>query len=120
MSFSTINYKFNGIEEAKLLAPMVEQKFAPLQKLLKPDAAVTCEVEFEKAAAHTHGRVYRVEANIFVNKTLFRAEATEYSYEEAIDKVRDELDSELSRAKDKHNTLRKRAGRAFKNLLSGG
>lgn len=118
MTFPTINYKYNGIEEAKSLTPTVEQKFSTLEKLMPAAANIQCEVEFEKTAAHVHGRIYRIEANLSVNGTLHRAEATEITFDEAIDKVRDELDGELSRSKDKKDTLSKRAGRAFKQLLS--
>ncbi len=120
MTFPTINYKFNGIEEAKSLPVVVEQKFSPLAKLITEGGRVTCQVEFEKITSHQHGRIYRVEANLSVNGTLYRAEATELSFEGAIDKVRDELDSELSRSKDKQDTVQKRAGRIFKSLLTRG
>jgi ribosome-associated translation inhibitor RaiA len=48
---------------------------------------------------------------------LYRAEATENTFDGAIDKVRDELDAELSRAKDKQVTLDKDAGRELKAQL---
>lgn len=117
MTFPTINYKFNGIEEAKSLADVVDQKIIPLGKFIDAEAAVLCEVEFEKTSAHQHGRMYRVEANLSVNGHLYRAEATEHTFEEAIDKVRDELDTELSRSKDKQVTLDKEAGREMKAQL---
>ena len=116
MTFPTITYKYNGIEEAKPLAEIVDQKFASLEKLVGTQA-VTCEVEFEKVAAHQHGRVYRVEANLGVKGELFRAEATEESFEKAIDEVRHGLEYELSRAKDKHHTLDKESGRALKEQM---
>jgi ribosomal subunit interface protein len=118
MTFPTINYKYHGIEEAKSLTETVNQKLGALQKLIPDDSAVVCEVEFEKTISHQHGKIYRVEANLSVNGQLHRAEATENSFDEAIDRVRDELDRELSHAKDKKDTLAKRAGRAFKGLLS--
>ena len=120
MTFPTISYKFNGIEEAKSLPATVEQKFSPLSKLIAKGSRATCQVEFEKITSHQQGRIYRIEANVSVNGTLYRAEATEHSFDAAIDKVRDELDTELSRSKDKQGTLRKRAGRAFKALLTRG
>ena len=98
----------------------MEQKFAPLSKLIPDTTATRCEVEFEKTAEHQHGRIYRIEANVSVRGKLYRAEATEHTFEEALDKVRDELDSELTRAKDKKDTLHKRAGRALKRLLTRG
>ncbi len=120
MTFPTINYKYNGIEEAKSLTTAVDQKIGSLHKFIKEGSVVTCEVEFEKVSEQHHGKIYRVEVNLSRNGELYRAEATEHSFEEAIDKVRDELDGELSRAKDKQGTLRKRAGRALKALLSRG
>ena len=118
MAFSNINFKFNGIEEAKLLVDVVEQRFNTLQKMVPDGAVVVCEVEFERVSAHQHGRIYRVETNLSIDGRLYRAEATENTFEEAIAKIRDELDYELSRAKDKQDTLHKRAGRALKKLLS--
>lgn len=117
MTFPTITYKYNGIEEAKALASVVDQKFASLEKFIGDHTAVTCEVEFEKIAAHQHGRFHRVEANISVNGTLYRAEATEESFEKSIDEVRHGLEQELRKAKDKQHTLDKDDGRAFKDRL---
>ena len=118
MTFPTISYKYNGIDAAKTLTDVVDAKFSSLAKFLSENDAVLCEVEFEKVASQQHGKIYRVEANLTVNGTLYRAEATEHSFEESIDEVRDELDKEIRRAKDKSDSLRKKAGRAFKRLLS--
>jgi ribosomal subunit interface protein len=117
MTFPTITYKFNGLEEAKSLSGILEQKFTSLEKLLGATENVQCEVEFEKVTAQQHGRIFRVETNLTVDGELFRAEATEESFEAAIDEVRDELDKELRRAKDKQVTLSKAAGREVKEQL---
>jgi ribosomal subunit interface protein len=114
MTFPTITYKYNGIEEAKPLAEVVDQKISSLYKFVGDTDSAVCEVEFEKLSAHQQGRIHRVEVNLTVRGHLYRAEATENTFEEAIDKVRDELDSELSRAKDKQVTLEKDAGREMK------
>jgi ribosomal subunit interface protein len=117
MSFPTITFKFNGLEEAKSLADVVEQKFTSLERFIGETASAHCEVEFEKQTAHQNGRIYRVETNLTVDGELFRAEAMEMSFAAAIDEVRNELDKELSRAKDKHVTLDKAAGRELKEKL---
>jgi ribosomal subunit interface protein len=117
MTFPIINYKYNSIEEAKSLADVVDQKFAPLGVFVDEEAKSACEVEFERLSAHQNGRVHRIEANITINGILYRAEATENTFEEAVDKVRDELDRELSRAKDKQVTQSKDAGRIAKEML---
>ena len=120
MAFPTINYKYNGLDEAQALATLVDSKFAAFDKYVAGESAVTCDVEFEKVAPQQNGKIYRVEVNLMVNGTMYRAEATEDSFEQAIDEMRDELDKELRRAKDKQATLDKQAGREVKEqMLSG-
>lgn len=119
MTFPTITYKFNNLTEAQALTDIVEQKCATLEKFLQNSTAVICEIEFEKVAPRQNGQVHRVEANITVDGTLYRAEATEESFEKAIDEVRNELDIELSRAKDKRETLAKQQGREAKEQILG-
>jgi len=117
MTFPTITYKYNGIEDAKPLAIIMDQKLQSLEKYLKEDSSVICEVEFEKLTAQQSGRIYRAEVNLTIDGTLYRAEATEDSFEKAIDEVRDEVDKELRRAKDKQQTLDKQAGREMKERM---
>jgi ribosomal subunit interface protein len=118
MTFPTINYKYNGNEETKHLSTIVDQKLNGLVKFIPENASASCNVEFEKNGAHFQGRIYRAEVNLTVNGTLYRAEATEESFERAIDVMRDELNTELSRAKDRQVTKDKARGRSFKELLS--
>lgn len=117
MTFPTISFKHNNLEETKQLTTLVEQKFEPLKKFIQPQSVVRCDVEFEKVGAHQNGSIHRVEANLSVNGTLYRAEATEESFEKAIDEVRNELDKELRRAKNKQDTLGKKGGQMLKRLL---
>lgn len=117
MTFPTINYKFHGLAEAAALTDIVEQKYVTLEKYLHDQGAFTCDMEFEKVAPQQNGQVHRVEVNLKIDGSLFRAEATEESFEKAIDKVRDELDQELRHAKEKRETLLKQEGRAAKEQL---
>ena len=119
MTFPTINYKFNSLAEAQALTNIVEQKCATLEKYLQNTTSVSCEIEFEKVATQQSGQIHRVEANITVDGTLYRAEATEESFEKAIDEVRDELDKELRRSKEKRETLQKQGGREAKEQILG-
>ena len=113
----TVNYKYNNLVGTKQLTELLEQKLESLQKFIKEGSAIVCDVEFEKVGAHQNGKVHRIEVNLSIDGTLHRAEATEESFEEAIDAVRNELSAELSRAKDKQVTLDKAAGRSAKELL---
>ena len=120
MSFPTIQYKATNTELEDALTTLVDQKFTSLDKFVGDETDVKCEVEFEKVTNSQSGTVHRVESNLWLAGKLYRAEATEMSFEEAIDEVRDELDKELRRSADKHQTLIKRGGRKIKDMLRFG
>lgn len=117
MTIPSISYNFNDIEETRELATVVEQKFGSFNKYLHDDESVQCDVEFSKVATRQNGQIHRIEVNLQVDGTLYRADATEESFEKAIDEVRDELDKEMRRAKEKQATLEKQAGREVKEQM---
>lgn len=112
-----ISFTYNDHEEARALAEVAEQKLQTLKKFTANSQSVLCEVEFNKVAANQKGNIFSVSANLEVDGQLYRAEATEESFEAAIDEVKAELDKELRREKGKRDTLRKKAGRALKRVL---
>lgn len=120
MSFPEINFKATNTEIGGGLKDLVAQKFEGLEKYVGDETDTKCEVEFEKETAHQSGNFFRVEANLWLAGRLYRAEASEASFEMAIDEVRNELDKELRRAGDKQNTLMKRGGRAIKKMMRFG
>ena len=52
MTFTTINYKYNGLEEAQALTDIVDSKLEAFAKYLNEETAVKCDVEFEKPHPH--------------------------------------------------------------------
>lgn len=112
-----ITFKYNNLPDVHGLSDLVEQKLQSLNKYLSGKDSVLCEAEFEKVAPQQNGQIHRFEINLTVDGELFRAEATEDSFEKAIDEVRDELSKELRRTKSKRDTLAKKAGRAIKGLM---
>lgn len=120
MTFPNINYKATNTELDTELQTLLEQKFTGLEKYLGTETDIKCDVEFDKVAPKQNGEVFRVEANLWLAGTLYRAEATEVNFETAIDEVQAELDKELRRAADKQSTLMKRGGRRLKEMLRFG
>lgn len=120
MTMPIINYKATSMDMDGRLQTLVDQKFQSLDKFIGDETDVKCDVEFEKVTDSQTGKVHRVETNLWLAGKLYRAEATELSFEEAIDEVRNELDKELRRANDKHSTLVKRGGRAIKRMMRMG
>jgi ribosomal subunit interface protein len=119
MAFPTIQYKGTNVSLDPQWKSLVEQKFQSLAKYIGSHTDATCDVEFEKETGehHNSGNIHRVEANLFVGGTLYRAEASLESFEKAIDQVRSELDRELARARQKRETLFKKGGRKIKEML---
>ena len=112
-----ITYKYNDLEEAKALTPVVDSKLQMLQKFVSEEASVLCEVEFEKVSPQHTGAIFRFKVNTTIDGKLYRAEAVEDSFEKAIDEVRSELDKELRRAKGKQSSIFMRASRKLKESL---
>lgn len=120
MSFPIIQYKATSTNLDEALQTLMDQKLQSLEKYIGDETDVICEVEFEKVAPQKSGAVFRVETNLWLSGKLYRAEATEDSFEIAIDEVRSELDKELRRAIGKKESLLKRGGRQIKNMLQFG
>lgn len=119
MTFPTITFKQTNVTVDRHVPDLVAQKLLSLEKFIG-EAPSFCEVEFERVTSQQSGDIYRIEVNLEVNGKLYRAEATMDSFEKAVDEVRDELDKELRRARDKEETLLKRGGRRLKELLRFG
>lgn len=117
MSLSITNFKATNTEVDEALQELLTQKFQSLTKYIGDESDVKCEVEFEKVTHSQSGNVHRVETNLWLAGTLYRAEATEGAFEKAIDEVRDELDKELRRAHKKRDDLAKEGGRKIKEMM---
>ena len=115
IQYKATNTKLNGG-----LQNLLEQKFQSLEKYIGDETDVKCAVEFEKVTTQQSGKVFRTEANLFIAGKLYRADATEFSFEESIEEVRAELDKELRRANKKRDTLMRRGGRKIKKMIRFG
>ena len=120
MTIPNIQYKATNTELDITLQGLIEHKLQTLEKYFVNADSVLCEVEFEKETAHQSGRHFRVEVNLEVDGKLYRVEASELSFEEAVDEVRAELDKQLRRNSKKNDTLMRRGGRTIKKMLRMG
>lgn len=119
MTFPRINTKATNFTITPQLETLLEQKFAPLGKLLDERNESRCEIELEKVAEHQAGKIFRAEVNLSNGGKLFRAEATEEQIEQAIDKARNELKHELQHVHGKRQSLWKRGRQAIKDMMHG-
>jgi len=120
MALPLINFKATNTNLEEHLQDLVEAKLTTLEKYIGTETDVQCEVEFSKVTQQKNGKIYRVEVNLWLKGTLYRATATEDLFEKAIDAVRSELDKELRRAGKKKENLYRKGKRAIKNMLRFG
>ncbi len=120
MSLQRITFKHTHTEVRPHLQDLVTEKLQTLDRFLGGKTDVKCEVEFAKVAPKRNGDIYRVEVNISSAGILHRAEATEETFERAIDVVRSELESELQRSRTKKQSLWRKGARKMKDMMRFG
>ena len=120
MSLQRITFKHTGVDVRPHLQDIVTEKLQTLDRFLGGKTDVKCEVEFAKVAPRRNGAVYRIEVNIWTAGDLHRAEATEETFERAIDVVRSELESELQRSRTKKQSLWRKGARKMKDMMRFG
>lgn len=120
MTFPPITFKHTNTPVAYHLQDLVTQKFESLAYHVDGNTTAKCDVEFEKVAPHNNGPIYRVEANIFRDGTLYRSENTAETFEKAIDQVRTEIDRELRRATTKKQNLWRKGAKRMKDIMRFG
>ncbi len=115
-----IIFKHTNSDTDSRIHDFVTQKLSALDKYLATSTDVKTEVEFEKIASHRSGAICRVEVNIAVGGALYRAEATEQTFEAAVDVVKGQLDQELRKAHSRRTSLFRRGSRKIKEILRFG
>lgn len=117
MPFENITFKNTNVHVSLKINEYATQKIATLRKYVAPEVEARAEVEFERVASHKSGAVCRTEVNVFVAGTLYRAEATEETFEAAIDAARSQLDQEMRKAHKKRTSLFRDGGRKIKEMM---
>jgi ribosomal subunit interface protein len=100
----------------------IDKVCGTLEKLADADtSALICEVEVARTTEHhQQGNIFRAEVNLSAAGEFFRAEATSESITAALDEVRDEIKSALSKHKHKKQSKLRRAGARAKEWFRFG
>ncbi len=99
---------------------LIERKFGLLERFVRDDQSAQLALEVEEmTVAEKDGSRYRVEANLMTKGALYRAEARSGTLETAAEKVRHELEGEVTRAHGRARRLFRRGGAVVKNVLRG-
>ena len=115
-----INIKATGIELTPAISSYVHKKIGSVSKYLpKNTGDVVAQVEVGKITEHHRlGEIFRAEVHLVGGLDIYAAEETEDIYA-SIDKVKDEIITELKRATGKQQTLTRRGAAVFKAAAKG-
>ena len=120
-TFPRIIVKTSNFEQTAIIERVLEKRLKTLEKFLTAsEVKLVCNVELEKLTDQQTGRIFRAEINLQVGGTLFRAEATEMRMEDAIEKAKNELKTELVRTSGKRQSLFRRGAKRIKDMLRFG
>ena len=119
-----IIFKTKDFSLTQSVEEYVRKKIASLEKFLKRfnEGLIRVEVELgQTTSRHRAGDIFRAEINLSAGKKLFRAESEQADIFSAIDEVRDDLEQEIKKDKDKRETIFLRGARSIKKKfgLSG-
>lgn len=109
-----------GIESTPKLEKYVETKLNAVHRLIPKSAAVVYDVELARATKHhKSGKIFKASVNIAYDGTMYRAAESSETIEGAIDMVKDELWSEISKKRGKELVKKRKGSRAIKEMAKG-
>jgi ribosomal subunit interface protein len=114
-----LNIKGTNLELEPAIYAYIEEKIGGLDKFTESaDPAVQAWVEIGISTKHHQsGNIYRAEVQIRLPKKSVRAEVYAKDIFASIDAVKDELQQELKKYKQKKEAVYKRSERALKKLF---
>ena len=95
----------------------IDTKIGELEKFIPAGTLASCYVEVERTTFHhKKGYIFRAEANIELPGRLLRAEARRETLSQALTELKDELQRELKKYKNRQKSKRLRGARMLKRL----
>jgi len=106
-----ISIKATNLDLTPAIKKYAEDKVAGLAKLIEP---LSARIELERDRKHRSGLVFRAETMLKIGGTAVRADAAAEDMYAAIDLMIPKLREQISKFKDRKDTLRKRGARSAK------
>ena len=108
--------KVKDLELTQAIEDYLEKKLATLKKFFSDfnEELVMVEIELGRTTRHHQtGAIFRAEINLSSNGKLFRVESERDDLYAAIDEVRDDLEREIKKFKEKKETVFVRGARSL-------
>lgn len=117
-----IHFKGTNYELTPAISEHATKKLQGIRKYLKKKSPDTSYVYIDlgkESEAHQNGRIWYADVNLEWQGNNFYAKATAETLETAIDQAVNDLKSELATATEKKQSLARKGGLMFKNLMQG-
>lgn len=114
-----ITFKGTNLTLTPAIEAYAESKFGGLDRFFETQEEVEVRLELGRTTRHhKQGEdVYRAEVNLELPGRMIRAEASALDLHAAIDLVKDELKRELSKDRERRDTLYRKGARAMKAIF---
>ena len=119
-----INFQAKNIEITEAIHDYVEKRVTNLDKLLSEIEATDGEAQVlfsisKTTHHHKGGEVFHADCSINIKGKKFYSSVNKQDLYEAIDEVKENLFREISKNKDKKQTLFKRGAMSVKKMMKG-
>lgn len=115
------NINTQDIELTQEIRDYLQKKVDSLDKFVpKGETAVNCDVELAKTNDYdSKGQIYYAEINLEIAGNKYRATNYERSLHSAIDRIKEEVSTELRKGKSKRDDEKKKKGAKLKEVMHG-
>lgn len=114
--------KATDLELTPAIKSYLEAKILMINKFVDSSTGgVLADVELAKTTGqhHLQGEIFKAEINLQINGNFYRASSTQEDLYAAIDEMKDEIIRQITKDKNKKQTLFKKGARRLKGLLRG-
>jgi ribosomal subunit interface protein len=112
------NIKATNIELTQEISNYLDKRLESIEKLIDPnDESAIFDIEVERIAGQQTGHILRAEINLKIAGGHLRSESKGETLFNAIDSAKNEMVSELRKAKSKKRRMFRRGGTAIKAFM---
>jgi ribosomal subunit interface protein len=114
-----INTQATNMELTPAISDYLSKKLTAIEKFIDlGDDSAVCNIEVAKTTNHHRsGDFFRAEINLEWSGEQYYSAVEKDDLYAAIDEMKDQIVAELSRSKDKHDTLLRDGGKEAKEIL---
>lgn len=110
--------KSTGMEMTDAIEAYLKKKISAMEKFIKGAEDIIAKIEIGRTSNHHHkGNVFKADVSLQYGDHKFRAEATTEDLYKSIDKVKDEIVAEITKANKKGRSMVKKGRQKIKEMI---